>query len=165
MARNVNKATGSTSRKKAPKTKLSALFKALARDPVAVSQSLLADKELPTRTDETGRSLLHHVAASGNMPCFDLLMAEGADMNAKDAEANTPLHLASYFGNIDVSKKLIAMGCNTQVRNARKLTAMEMAGGRSKDVLQLVHHADYRAVSQLIDDDIFPYIPNMEVDI
>ena len=138
--------------KKSTKSKLSVLFKGLARDPVALAQALLADKELPTRGDETGRSLLHHVAAANNMPCFNLLLAEGADINAKDNEANTPLHMSSWFGNIEISKKLIALGCNTQMRNARRLTAMEMTGGRSKDVLQLVHHADYRAVAQLIDD-------------
>ena len=44
-------------------------------------------------------------------------MEKGADVNLKDDEHHTPLHLSSEEGHNDVVKTLIEAGANVDVKN------------------------------------------------
>ena len=45
------------------------------------------------RTDRTGRTALHYAALRGSITCMQLLVDNGADVNASDKQCNIPLHL------------------------------------------------------------------------
>lgn len=48
----------------------------------------------------------------GNIDEVEILLATGADVNAKDNDGITPLHVASRGGHKDVTKLLLAKGAN-----------------------------------------------------
>jgi ankyrin repeat protein len=73
--------------------KLAALIAAIrAADTRAVEKSLTPT--LAVATDEGGSTPLHHAAAFGNLATMKALLANGANVNAKNRRASTPLHWA-----------------------------------------------------------------------
>ena len=69
------------------------------------------------------------LAAKKAHPCvIDLLAQKGADINAKDKDGNTALHIAALNGNIRLAKKLIEKyHANTLIQNNNKDLPMHMA--------------------------------------
>jgi len=68
-----------------------------------------------TRNDDDQTPLM--VAADrGNLASVRLLIARGANVNAKDYEDNTPLMMAAY-GDEDIAKALIDAGADVKKRN------------------------------------------------
>lgn len=60
-----------------------------------------------------GTTLLHSASKSGNMELVDLLIQEGADVNAQDEDGESPLHGAMARGdNYDVARRLIENGAD-----------------------------------------------------
>ena len=65
-----------------------------------------------------GRSLLHHACGGGNVSLVrKLILEHKADVNARDDENNTPLHVAAFCGKEEVVLALInEFGCDTKVK-------------------------------------------------
>jgi len=89
-----------------------------------------------TEKDTIGRTPLHRLANSSVHKTefakerIDLLLAEGADINAQDANGNTPLMVASKdlsTGNIEA---LLMSGANPKIKNKLGLTALDIANER-----------------------------------
>ncbi len=77
--------------------KLAALITAVRSAPRAIVEPLLAaSRELVTATDPGGSTLLHHAAGFGAQETLTLLLDAGADVNAKNRRASTPLHWAIH---------------------------------------------------------------------
>ena len=60
---------------------------------------------------------LHWAAFQGNAGAVQILINEGADINAPDATDDTPLHSAVWKGNPKVVQILIHYGANIDVTN------------------------------------------------
>ncbi|XP_018569762.1 uncharacterized protein LOC108909819 [Anoplophora glabripennis] len=59
----------------------------------------------------------------------DYLMEHGADINVKDNDGNTVLHLAAEFGRLDTVKYLLAQGATVDVRNNNGWTVLHLSAG------------------------------------
>ena len=53
----------------------------------------------------------------GQTEAAELLLQHGADINGRNKDGNTALHLAAFFGRADVAKLLLENGANPQARN------------------------------------------------
>lgn len=58
---------------------------------------------------------------------ISLLLAAGADVNARNAYGQPPLHLAAYYGYETIVEQLVAAGANLRTRNAQGRFAAEVA--------------------------------------
>ena len=59
-----------------------------------------------TRTDDEGYTMLHHEAIAGNLTRIELLLAKGADKNAKNIHGKTALDYARALGWDHVAEAL-----------------------------------------------------------
>jgi ankyrin repeat protein len=67
--------------------------------------------------DADGDALLHHVALTSGVDEVDLLVACGAEVNARGDMGFTPLHYAAMRGRLKVVEKLLALGADAGLRN------------------------------------------------
>lgn len=89
----------------------------MAAKSVGVAEALLAagaDVDAATHFDksglEPGHTALMKAAGRGDLPIIELLLAHGADVEAKDSEGRTALVRAAADGNAQVSQALIDAG-------------------------------------------------------
>ena len=74
-------------------------------------RTLIAKGFDPNVEDERdGRRALHWAAERGRLAMVQVLLAAGADVNAKNHEGKTALHYAGKGGHVDVTKALLARG-------------------------------------------------------
>jgi ankyrin repeat protein len=80
--------------------------------------------------------LLLHAARGGQAEAAELLLASGADINARDTKGwisarhgyeIVPLHFAAEFGGDKVAKLLLAHGADVNARNQVKRTPLHLA--------------------------------------
>ncbi len=71
-----------------------------------VLQFLKEGGPVNTRLEESGLTLLGLAAENGNSAAVELLIANGADLNARDYFARTPLFVAIHAGKKEVAKVL-----------------------------------------------------------
>ena len=70
------------------------------------------------RKHPQGTTTLHHASGSGDIDEVRELISEGADVNAKNANGNTPLYFVSYGeGNVGIAKLLIDAGAEVNARD------------------------------------------------
>jgi ankyrin repeat protein len=92
----------------------------------------------------TVRPVLHWAAENGLVEIARLLLDQGAEVNARDNFANTPLHLA--VRHPAMVELLLARGAQVGARNAFGNTALHLAVGDRRVVeLLLAAGADARA--------------------
>jgi ankyrin repeat protein len=90
--------------------------------------------------DENDLTLLHGAATLGLKDMADLLIAKGADVNAKtDPGAWTALHWAAGNGHVDVVKVLLAGKAKVNAKNSFGSTPLHRAvGANHKEVVKIL---------------------------
>ena len=79
-----------------------------------------------TKINSSSLELIYH-CAQGNMREIRRLIASGADMNYKDYDRRTALHLAVAEGKFDVVKYLVLHGANKSIKDRFGNTAIDEA--------------------------------------
>lgn len=103
----------------------------LAGQLVAQLKAQEASVLLARRWGPLGRSALHLAAASpGSLELFEALLEAGAEVNAKDADEQTALHVASARGDAEQVSRLLDAGCEPDPLDRWQRTPLYYAGVR-----------------------------------
>ncbi|MCP4782620.1 MAG: acyltransferase family protein [Fuerstiella sp.] len=73
-----------------------------------------------------GATALSTAAAHGNMAAIELLIANGADVNARSRDGATPLHAAAMYGRAEAARVLIQHGAGRRAKNRIGETPADM---------------------------------------
>ena len=109
---------------------------AMDGDIEAVKQHLAAGTDVDTRDDVNGWAPLHWAALENNKEIAELLIAEGADVNAKRGDGFTPLHLFATWGHKEIIELLIAAGADVNAKDKDGGTPLDGALGETADLIR-----------------------------
>jgi len=86
-----------------------------------------------------GNTPLQRAAQNNNKDMVEMLIAKGADVNAKDKDGNTPLQRAAQHNRKDVAELLIAKGADVNAKDKDGNTPLQRAAQHNrKDVAELL---------------------------
>lgn len=97
---------------------------------------------------------LHAAAASGDLATIARLIAEKADVNARDDAERTPLHVAAFAGHQAIISALIAGGADGRAKENRRYDIITIAAVRDDAAmvrLAIRLGADPRAITSPYD--------------
>jgi ankyrin repeat protein len=82
---------------------------------------------------------LHYAADRGHKDIVELLIAKGADINAKNNDGQTPLHYAVEKGHNDIAELFIADGADINAKNNEGQTLVDIAVNQNRsEVVKLL---------------------------
>ncbi|EGG19805.1 hypothetical protein DFA_06907 [Cavenderia fasciculata] len=84
-------------------------------------------ERLINQHDANGRTALHFACHSGSQVTFNLLLENGANIDAIDFSGYTPLMLAIKLSHTHLALELIARKCNLDVVSKEGFTALHLA--------------------------------------
>jgi cytohesin len=95
----------------------------------AVKRHLAAGADVNAKSEVYGHTPLHNAAWGGYKEIAELLIAEGADVNAKKGvwDGRTPLHLAALEGEKEIAELLIAAGADVNAKDDDGDTPLDIA--------------------------------------
>lgn len=100
-----------------------------------IARTLKASPALRDARAGLGMMPIHLAATNPDIGALKVLIAAGADVNAKDDEGTTPLHLAAYSNRIEHAKLLLEAGADVDARTAAGRTPLSMARKAKSDEL------------------------------
>ena len=103
-----------------PKAPDISLFDAAMKGNIeAVKQHLAAGTDVNAKDESMGMTPLHHATFGGHKEIAELLIAKGADVNAKfdKISGGTPLHIAADKGHKEIAELLIAAGADVNAKD------------------------------------------------
>ena len=99
-------------------------------------RALLQSGVAVSAPDTLGGTALHDAAWSGHLDVVKVLLAAGADVNARHTEGgSTPLHYAVITNRRDVADLLLAKGAELQARDRAGATVLHLAANRGYEEL------------------------------
>ncbi len=72
-------------------------------------------------------SVLHAAALGGALEVAKVLLANHAEVDAKNSAGQTPLFAAAYKGDSEMVKLLLANGADPNLKDSQNLTPMQFA--------------------------------------
>ena len=98
-----------------------------------IPASLIEEKDI------FGNTPIHYAAAFGKTKILNLLLSQGANVNAKNKNRMTPLLLASAAGRDDIVKLLLQSEADVNAKDHEKRTALHYASyGRHDTIVELL---------------------------
>jgi len=82
--------------------------------------------------DPVFRTALHRATINNHKEAVELLLVEGANVNARDSFGSSALHYAAQNGHKEVAELLISKGADVNVRNTVGDTHMDIAVRRNR---------------------------------
>ena len=73
---------------------------------------------------------IHKAAKAGDTKKVDAFLKTGVQVNVKDKNGNTPLHLAAQNEHLQVVKLLIKNGADVNIKNKKNQTPLNVAKDR-----------------------------------
>ena len=102
------------------------------------------------RLTRLGATALHIACLYGHLPCVQHLISAGAQVNCEDDDGSTPLHKASFSGQVECAKYLLEeAAADVNYRDSKHATPLHIAAfkGQMETALLLIEHgADINAV-------------------
>ncbi|XP_062557855.1 ankyrin repeat domain-containing protein 12 isoform X2 [Armigeres subalbatus] len=83
-----------------------------SKDIVAAASVAMVAPELIEQADEDGFTPLHLAVIQGNLQLVNLLLANGADVNALDNEGHSVVHWATVCGEVEALRSVLAAGAD-----------------------------------------------------
>ncbi|CAM9167310.1 unnamed protein product [Choristocarpus tenellus] len=107
---------------------VSSIFSENERSGRATS-SVIDEQAMLDQRDYKGTAALHHAVADmeERKDIVQSLLQAKAQVNIRDANKNSPLHLACQYGHVDIVKSLIRYSANTGARNVMLMTPLHIA--------------------------------------
>ena len=102
------------------------IFRTACNGNLSRLDSLLQQSKINT-VDHRGRNLLHWAVACKQAEVFDYLVVKGIEVNDKDWQNNTPMHVAVRYGNQVYFDKLIDLQTNAEWKSLYGPTLLELA--------------------------------------
>lgn len=100
-----------------------------------VAKTLKADPSLRDARGGLGMMPIHLAATNSNPGALKVLIAAGANVNAKDDDGRTPLHMAAYSNRIENAKLLLEAGADVEAKTAAGRTPLSLARKSRSDEL------------------------------
>jgi ankyrin repeat protein len=83
--------------------------------------------------------LINEAAYKGNIEAVKQHLADGADVNARDANGMTPLHNAAVYGHNEIAELLIAKGAGVNANVNGDTPLHNAAWGGNKEIIELLN--------------------------
>jgi len=110
-----------------------------------IMKVLLAKGARPDGVEKSGRPPLHVACARGDLEAVRLLIAGGANVNARWTYVDrgwrvlpptnqTPLHLAAAFAHLEVVRLLLESGADADAKDSEGRTPLDCAKGPPRHI-------------------------------
>ena len=119
----------------------------------AVKKHLAAGTYINSRNSGNEWTPLHIASVQGNKKIAELLVAEGADVNARDRLSDRPLHNAVTYEYKGFVEFLISKGADVNAKNAAKHTPLHIVEEKDIAEILILNGADLNA------KDVIGYTP------
>lgn len=97
-------------------------------------KSWLGKGKITPICDPRGNSYLHRAAIEGAKPfVIEFLLKRGLDINARNAQGETALILAAWYGRADLVEVLLQKGADPNVKTRKGLSALKVASRNGDD--------------------------------
>ncbi|RKU17885.1 hypothetical protein C6500_14875 [Candidatus Poribacteria bacterium] len=114
---------------------------AFTGDIAAMKQALTDGADPNTKDPQSGNTLLATAALMGHTEIVTLLLEHGADVNARNRDDGTALHIAAFFGRTETVKLLLEKGADTTLKNNMGGTAIagaKLDWGFAKSIIAML---------------------------
>jgi ankyrin repeat protein len=122
------------------------LHYAAAEGRLAIIALLLRHDAYIDARDNYGKTPLYLAVENVHVDVVSYLLRRGANPNVRDERGlETPLHIASYYGDITVARLLIKYGADVNARDVLRRTPLHFAKWPDVAALLIRHGADVNA--------------------